>query len=447
MNRITRHYPALGSPSYLRYWLGSFASVGGTQLITMGQGWLVFELSGSAFALGLLGLAAAAPSLAITLFGGVVADRFDKRRVLMVTSLLTTLALVGLAALDYAGQVQVWHVLLVAAFNSLVTGVDWPTRSAIFPLLVERPAYMSAVALNAFIWQSTRMAIPAFGGVLIALTDTWVIFAIGASGFLIMFCVLSTLQVRHVPSPPSPAFKQIAEGLRFIVRTPLFSLLLTLSFATSLLSTAYIQILPVFADLLEQGEAGYGTLLSAGGVGSVLGTLLVGGADRRPRLGRLILGSVTLSTLLLMVFAYVTSTGSFYGALVLATLTAIFASAFMVLTMSVLQLQVPDRLRGRVMGIYSMGFSLVPLGGLLLGSLSEFTGPVNAVLATNGLLLIILALVGWRQPLVRTLSSSDLVQQPHEQESAAPPALNHHAQSSNGTTEGKAHDHNQDQHQ
>ncbi|MEM1435026.1 MAG: MFS transporter [Pseudomonadota bacterium] len=417
---ITQHYPALAYSGYRRYWFGSFASVGGTQLITLGQAWLVFELSGSALTLGYLGLAAALPNLLMTLFGGVVADRFDKRRVLMATSFSTMTALILLTLLDYAGQVQVWHVLLVAAFNSLITGLDWPTRSAIFPLLVERPAYMSAVALNAFIWQSTRMAIPALGGVLLAATDTWVVFALGAAGFLGMFLVLATLKVPHVASAPSPALQQIAQGLRFIRHTPIFINLLALSFAGSLLSMAYIQILPVFADVLGRGEAAYGTLLSAGGVGSVLGTLLTGGVEKRTTLGRLMVGCATASAVLLIGFAYAASAGLFYLSLALATCQSLFASAFMVMTMSVLQLKVPDTLRGRVMGIYSMGFSLVPLGGLLLGSLSEWSNPGTAVIIANIGYLLILVLLGWLQPRIRELNGNELIAVTEESNNGSP---------------------------
>ena len=142
------------------------------------------------------------------IFGGVIADRFDKRRILMLTSIATALALVVLALLDFSEVVRVWHVLFIAALISLITGLDWPTRSALFPLLVERPAYMSAVALNAFIWQSTRMMIPALGGLLLAYTDTWVVFALGAAGFTVMFGVLASLHVPHIPcllyTSPSP---------------------------------------------------------------------------------------------------------------------------------------------------------------------------------------------------------------------------------------------------
>ena len=170
-------YPALGFAAYRRYWFASFASVGATQLITLGQGWLIFELTGSALQLGLLGAAASLPNIAMTLFGGVIADRFDKRQILRMTSILITTLLLVLAWLDFSGEVQVWQVITIAALFSTITGLDWPARVAIYPHLIERHAFMSAVALNSFIWQSTRMAIPALGGLLIYVADTWLIFS------------------------------------------------------------------------------------------------------------------------------------------------------------------------------------------------------------------------------------------------------------------------------
>ncbi|MEM9741650.1 MAG: MFS transporter [Pseudomonadota bacterium] len=408
MNPILSRYPALGSPRYRRYWLGSFASVGATQLVTMGQGWVVYELSESAFMLGLLGFAASVPNILMTLFGGVIADRFDKRRILMATSSSTAIALAALTLLDATGQIAVWHVLVIAAFNSAITGLDWPTRSALFPLLVERPAYLSAVALNMFIWQSTRMALPALGGVILLVADSWVVFALGATGFFTMFLVLSSLSVAHSAAEKRSALDEIREGLAFIFASPLFLSLMLLSFSVSFFSTCYVQILPVFADLLGRGEAAYGTLLSAGGVGSVLGTLIIGGGKDRPRLGMLMLSSACASGVLLMAFAVAASNGFYLASLALATAAALFSSCFMVLAMSVLQLLVPDSLRGRVMGLYTMGFALVPLGGLMLGSISEASSAVLALVISNLLMIVLFTLLGFRQRQIRGLSSDAL---------------------------------------
>jgi MFS family permease len=421
-NFIVTRYPALGFPLYRRYWLASFASVGATQLITLGQGWLIFELSGSALQLGVLGAAASLPNILMTLAGGVIADRFDKRRILMCTSLVVTVLLALLAWLDASGQVAVWHVLSIAAAFSLITGLDWPVRVSLYPQLIDRPAFMSAVALNSFIWQATRMAIPAVGGLLIAATDTWMVFLLGAMGFFVMFLVITSIPLIHTPVAQGSPWEQMREGVRFIVHTPLFRWLILTTFVGMFFSQSYNQIMPVFADLLESGETGFGYLLSAGGVGSVVGTLLMGGVHRHRRLGAMMLGGAALAAVSAMGFSMVAASGYFAAALLAVFAASLFASVFMISSMTVMQLAVPDRLRGRVMGIHTMGFSLMPLGGLLLGALAERLGAAPAVWVGSGIYLLVIAWVALGQPVIRqldgrTLSAAD----PGDQPTAATP--------------------------
>jgi predicted MFS family arabinose efflux permease len=407
-NFILQRYPALGFPLYRRYWTASFASVGATQLITLGQGWLVFELSQSAFQLGVLGAAASLPNILMTLAGGVLADRFDKRRIMLATSLSISLLLAVLAWLDASGRVVVWHVLCIAALFSLITGVDWPARVSMYPRLVDRPAFMSAVALNSFIWQASRMAMPALGGLLIAATDTWVVFALGAAGFLVMFTVVLTLPDQPSEPVAGSALQQVREGIAFIWHTPLFRWLMGLTFVGMFFGQSFNQLMPVFADLLESGETGYGYLLSAGGIGSVAGTLLIGGVHQYPRLGRLMLGAAAAACVTTIVFAALALTGIFAIAITAVLLGAIFAAGFNITSMTVLQLSVPDRLRGRVMGIHSMGFSLMAAGALLLGALAERLGAAPAVWLSCSVYLAAIAFVAVRQSVVRDLNGQTL---------------------------------------
>lgn len=400
---IVARYPALGFPLYRRYWLASFASVGATQLITLGQGWLIFELSGSAVQLGLLGAAAALPNILMTLAGGVIADRFDKRRILMCTSLATTLLLATLAWLDATDRVAVWHVLTVAALVSLITGLDWPVRVSLYPQLIERSAFMSAVALNSFIWQATRMAVPAAGGLVIAATDTSVVFAAGAAGFFVMFAVITSIPIRHTPVAPGSPWQQVREGVGYIWHTPLFRWLILTTFVGMFFSQSVNQIMPVFAAALDSGETGFGYLLSAGGVGSVTGTLLIGGIQRFRRLGAMMLGGAACAALTMMGFAALATNGWFAASLAAVFLASLFASVFMISSMTVMQLTVPDRLRGRVMGIHTMGFSLMPLGGLLLGALVERLGAAPAVWIGSGVYLAVVAWVAVARPVIRSL--------------------------------------------
>ncbi len=407
-NYLTERYPALGYPLYRRYWLASFASVGATQLITLGQGWLIFELSGSALQLGVLGAAAALPNILMTLAGGVIADRFDKRRILMCTSLVITLLLGLLAWLDATDRVAVWHVLTIAAGFSLITGLDWPVRVSLYPELIDRPAFMSAVALNSFIWQATRMAVPAAGGLIIAATDTAVVFALGACGFFVMFLVITSIPLGRSPGQSGSAWDQLREGVAFIWHTPLFRWLLAATFVGMFFSQSFNQIMPVFAALLDSGETGFGYLLSAGGVGSVVGTLLIGGVHRYRRLGAMMLGAAALAAVGAMGFAAAAAAGQFASALFIVFLAAMCTSVFMISSMTVMQLSVPDRLRGRVMGIHTMSFSLMPLGGLLLGALAERLGAAPAVWVGSGIYLLVVAWIALRQRVVAGLDGTTL---------------------------------------
>ena len=225
--------------------------------------------------LGYLGAAAGIPAAALTVFGGALADRLDKRLVLMVTSLLTAALLALLTYLDYTELVQVWHVIVITSAISVVTGFDWPVRQSIFPSLIERSDMMSAVALTTVIWQATRMVMPAFGGIVIAVADTWLLFAICSAGFLTMFLALLTIEVRSsLIKTQHSTLGQIREGLRFIMHAPEFLILITLSYAMCFFATSYMQLMPAFADMLSANEQEFGYMLSIGGIGAVVGTII-----------------------------------------------------------------------------------------------------------------------------------------------------------------------------
>lgn len=406
---------ALSHPQYLRYWLGSFASVGATQLMVMGQGWLVYELSGSAMNLGYLGAAASIPTIAMTLFGGVLADRLDKRSVLMATSLLVGFLLLVLAILDYSESVAVWHVLLIAGLIALVSGFDWPTRQAIFPLLIDQNNMMSAVALNSIIWQSCRMLMPAFGGVLIAVSDTWVVFLLCAIGFFIMFLVVSGLRVT-LPvntSAVGSTLRQIREGVQFIAGNHLFAILIPLSYAGMFFGTSYMQLMPAFSDLLQTDGTGYGYLISATGIGSVAGTILVGSFQHSRRLGVIMLVACALAATLIYVFAMVTAfapdlAGAYLIALASVFTISVCSSVYMITSLTVLQLEVPDEIRGRVMGIHGITYSMIPLGGLLAGAIATVSSAPVAISVSGSVYLAIVLWIAVFRPKISRIDGRGL---------------------------------------
>ena len=407
---FSARFAALRLPPFRRYWFGSAASVGAFQLLIMGQGWLVYELSGSPLQLGFLGAASSVPTIIASLAGGVVADRVDQRRLIIATS-VTIAALLGLlAALDGSGVAAVWHVLVIAGTVAFIIGFDFPTRLAFFPSLIGRDHMMSAVALNAMLWQGTRMVLPALGGVVIALSDTWVVFALGAAGFLTMSGVMASFAPTGGPParPAAPSGREFLDGVRYIVSERLFLTLVLLTYATTFFGISYVQLMPAFAELLGVDEAGFGFMLSATGIGSVTGTLTVASLQRSAWLGRIMFVSLGGAALALLAFnacvAFLAGHSAGYPlALGCSVLAAMCTSMFLVSSMTVMQLSVPDRLRGRVMGLHSICFSLIPLGGLLGGAVASVTSPPFAAACNAALLGAIVLLAAATQPTVRRL--------------------------------------------
>ena len=402
-------FAALRGTRFRRYWFGSAASVGAFQLLIMGQGWLVYELSGSPLQLGFLGAASSIPTIVASLAGGVVADRVDRRRMLIATSLIIASLLALLAALDGSGTVAVWHVLVIAGTIAFIIGFDLPARMAFFPSLIGRDHMMSAVALNAMLWQGTRMFLPGLGGIIIALSDTWVVFALGAAGFATMSGVMASFApAEEKPGPAAPSGREFLDGLRFIAAERLFLTLILLTYATTFFGISYVQLMPAFARMLGVDETGFGLILSATGVGSVTGTLIVATLQRSPRLGRLMLASLGGAALWFLAFtacvAFLSGHPAGYPlALACSVLAAMCTSMFLVSSMTVMQLAVPDRLRGRVMGIHGICFSLIPLGGLLGGAVATAASPPAAAALNAALLGAIVVLVAATQPSVRRL--------------------------------------------
>ena len=402
-------FSALRQPLFRRYWFGSAASVGAFQLLIMGQGWLVFELSGSPLQLGFLGAAASIPTIAASLAGGVIADRVDRRRLIIATSLGIALLLAGLATLDGSETVAVWHVLVIAGAIALIAGFDFPARLAFFPSLIGPGHMMSAVALNAMLWQGTRMFVPALGGLVIAVSDTWVVFALGALGFTTMAGVMASFAPPgRSTAPTAPSGREFMEGIRFIAGERLFLALILLTYATTFFGISYVQLMPAFARLLGVEEAGFGMMLSATGIGSVTGTLIVATLQRSPRLGKLMFASLGAAALSFFAFAVCVAhlaghPAGYPVAVGCGVLAAVFTSMFLVSSMTVMQLAVPDRLRGRVMGIHSICFSLIPLGGLLGGAVADATSPPFAAGLNAALLGLVVGVVASTQPAVRRL--------------------------------------------
>ncbi len=412
-------FSALSAPQYRRFWIGSVASVGATQLLIIGQGVLVFDLSGSEFLLGLAGAVTGIMTIVVTLFGGVVADRVNKRVLLMVTSLLVAMLLFLLATLDVTEIVRVWHVIVIASAIGIVAGFDIPARESIFPLLIDRrQQMMSAVALDSVVWQGTRIVVPAIGGFALAYLGTHSVFYAGVVGFTLMFLMMLTIRLDEGDREPARnVVTELYEGIRYISSNRLFAVLIPLTYANMFFGLAYMQLIPVFADAYaSQSDQALGFLFMSGGIGSVSGTFAVGRARAHLPVGWLMLLGSSLAATTVITFGIWTHFGPdpagysnpvvspmFVVSASLMFLAGTFNSMFLINSMTVLQLRVPSRLRGRVMGIYAMTFSLIAVGGLLSGGIAELVNASFAGAVSAATLLAIVILVAITQPVLRGL--------------------------------------------
>lgn len=398
---------ALSNAKYRRYWLGSLASVGAIQIVTMAQGWLIVDkLGGSELDIGVLGGATAIPTILISLFGGVLADRVDRRKLIMAVSAASTALLMLLAVLDATNTVLIWHVVVIASAQGLVMGFDGPVRSSYFPLLIERKHMTSAVVLGTVMWQFSRLVTPIIGGLIITYGGTESVFFVGVLGWTSMLLVMISLKVSSPPTSKSRnVLGDIAEGVRFILSRRDFILLIGLTYSTHFFGMQYLQLMPFFAKRFGREADGFGIMLSALGLGALAGTLVVGRVRGKSKIGYIMLGGSLTFTVAVISFAF---SPSFYVAIVFLFIGGLANTIFFVVAMTVLQLRVPEQMRGRVMGIYTITFSFIPLGGVMGGVIASIYDERIAVAIGAVILASIFVFVGITQPIIRNLNGASL---------------------------------------
>ena len=399
------HLPqALRYREYRLFWTGQLCSVLGFQMLQVTQGWLVYDITGSTLQLGLVGLFSAVPAILLNLFGGVAADKVDQRRLIMATQATGAVVLAILATLVLTDLVQPWHVMALAFVIGGLGAFDQPARQAIFPRLIERPAMMNAVALNAVVWQWSRILGPALAGVLIVWVGAAITFYLAAVGFAIFVLFLSTMRVPAIERPPSSnVLRDMVAGLAFIRDNHIFTFLMGMTFINSFFGMSYIHLMPVFQkNILNVDPSGLGLLLAAGGVGGVLGTVIVLNFGNVRRHGLLLITGAVAFGFFLALFA---NSRWFMVSLVLLALAGASNSIFVIIAQGMLHMLVPDHFRGRVMGFWNVTYNLVPLGGFQAGVVASiFSAPV--AVTVGGVAVVAFALLGAaRNPRIRGLGT------------------------------------------
>lgn len=371
-------------------WLGACTSSIGTWMQNLAQSWLVYELTGSAWYLGLDAFLGQIPIFLFSILGGVVADRKDRRLILVLSQIVQMLCAIVLASLFAFGVVKVWMILSLSFVVGTAQAFGGPAYQALIPTLVKKEDLQNAIAMNSIQFNMARIIGPTIGGVTLRLLGPVWCFGINAMSFL---AVIFTL-LRVAPRPPAsitkePVLESMKVGLRFIRDTKSMRNLVALAFLMTLLGMPIMTFLPVFAErVFHLGKDAYSSMLVISGVGSVLGGIFVAATSSYKKKGLLSIAS--LGALGVLIAGFALSTNFYFSCLMLflggGALIACFG-----LVSSLVQTLTEDNMRGRVMSVYNVAFrGGMPFGSFAAGKLIESYGAPN-VLLSNGILLAILA--------------------------------------------------------
>ena len=360
------------------------------------QAWLVYRKTGSMVQLGGISFCSQIPIFLLSTVGGIVADRYSRHRVVIATQTLSMFLALALAALTLTDTVQIWHIYVLAALLGAVNAFDVPARQSFIVDMVGKPDLMNAIALNSSMFNASRVVGPAIAGILVAaIGEGWCFFANGISYIAVIVGLLMMRVERHERVDRGSALANIIEGFRFVFQNrPIHALLILLGIA-SITGMPFTVLMPVFADrILHGGPKALGWLTGCAGIGALMAALLLASRQTLKGLSVWVASASTAFAVGLIVFA-MSRKFVFSAAILVPVGFALMLQ--MGSSNTLIQSMVPDQLRGRVMGVYSMVImGMAPFGGLLAGVAADRFG-APATVATGGVICLISAAVFWTQ--------------------------------------------------
>jgi MFS family permease len=373
-------------------WFGAFTSSIGTWMQKVAQSWLVLTVTGtsSAFYLGLDSFLGEAPILLFTLIGGVVADRRDRRQLLVISQCIQMAAAFTLAFLVYLDVVEIWHVLGLSIITGLAQAFGGPAYQSLIPSLVDKAHLPNAIALNSIQFNLARVIGPLLAGAALGTFGMVACFGLNGFSFLVVIAAILSLHVRHIPSPAGTRLHQeLKSGFDYVRSQSGLIGLIVLAFATTFLGTPILTFLPLFAqDVFRGGVSQYTQLMAFAGAGAVTGALVVAWLGKFRHMGLTVLALQVVFGVLVAVFAQ--TRVLWINEVLLFAAGACMVMVFAMLS-SLVQLNAPNAMRGRVMSIYMVAFrGGMPLGSLIAGSIASRTS-APFVLTANGILLSFVA--------------------------------------------------------
>lgn len=394
-----RAFTALRSRNFRLFWCGQLISLIGTWMQTTGQAWLVLTLTHSALALGIVGALQFLPVLLFTLFGGVVADRLPKRRLLLFTQSFAALQATVLWLLVMTHTVQLWHVYVLAFLLGLTNSLDMPTRQSFVVEMVGQEALPNAIALNSSIFNLARIVGPGIAGLIIARFGESPLFLLNAISFIPVIIGLAMIDIsklharpQHNNASPQTALQSIGEGLVYVWKTPAVLIVIAVLGTVSLFGVNFNVTLPLVAtEVLNSGAEGFGFISSAFGLGALIAALWLAWGNKKPSITQMLISSICFS-ITLGLFAI----SRWYPlSLLLVALTGFAQIIFMAIGNTTLQTVTPNYLRGRIMSVYMLVFAgSTPIGNLFTGALAHSLG-ISITIVISAVLSLIAAVAGW----------------------------------------------------
>lgn len=373
--QLAHGFRALEVRNYRLFWIGQLISLTGSWMQTTAQAWLVLQITGSPFALGVVTALQFLPIMLLSLVGGVIIDRLPKQRLILATQVAALVQAGIFGTLVATGAIQLWHVYVLAAIQGTINALDNPARQAFVPELTGREHLVNAVALNSMLFNGARIIGPALAGLVIARIGIAPTLFLNALSFVAVIWGLLRMNPRQFFAIPAknedPVGQQLVEGLRYVWQTPTVLLIMMVVAAIGTFGYNFSVVLPLLAGfVLHTSAEGFGGLSAFLGLGSLLAAMTTAYTNQIS-LRRLLVGAGAFSVLL----AGIAFATNYVLSAILLVALGFAGITFATTANSLLQLTVPDELRGRVMSLYILLFAgSTPIGGFLIGSLSDIIG-------------------------------------------------------------------------
>lgn len=413
-----RTFSAFQHRNYRLYFCGQLVSLIGTWMTNTAQGWLVYQLTGSKALLGIVAAASTAPMLIFSTWGGWAADRFPKRSVLVCTQISMMILSFIFAALVWTNVIRAWEIVVLGLFGGVAMAFDMPARQAFVVEIASREDLMNAISLNSAMFNGARIVGPAIAGFLMAQVGIALCFFLDGVSFLAVLggLLLMRLPVRKIAAHAGGALAQSLEGFRYVWHHTRVRTIFALFAIVGIFGWSYSVLMPAFAqDVLGLKEEGYGALLGASGVGALIGALTMAtfGSSIQPR--KLAFGGVWIFSAMILLFAF---NRNLYLAMFCLAGAGFGMMLFFSTSNTTVQTIVPDEMRGRVMGIWTLIFGgMIPFGSLEAGGLAHYVGtPITLAVGAG-----ICAIAGAVTLVVVRRRDAQLALVPNEQPAIAVP--------------------------